>query len=149
MTTTSVTSGVTSSGLTIDNGDTLAVFFSGTALSNTVASGGWETVSSGGAASNTTVNIAIVAGNVPTTSSSYSGGIENFPRFHENWSGNYFTVYGSFGLLYDSEQAKGTWANALYSPPDRHWYFDTSLQNKNPPGFPVAYSYDRGRWSTR
>ncbi len=99
-------------------------------------------------ATSTTINTAIVAGNVPTTSSSYSGGIENFPRFHENWGGVYFTIYGSFGLLYDSEQATGTWANALYNPPDRHWYFDSTLQDKNPPGFPVAYSYDRGRWST-
>jgi hypothetical protein len=100
-------------------------------------------------ATDTTINAAIVAGNVPTTSSSYSGGIENFPRFHENWSGQYFTIYGSFALLFDSEQALGTWSNALYSPPDRHWYFDSTLQDKNPPGFPVAYSYDRGRWQPR
>lgn len=100
-------------------------------------------------ATDTTINAAIVAGNVPTTSSSYSGGIENFPRFHENWSGQYFTIYGSFALLFDSEQATGTWSNALYNPPDRHWYFDSNLQDKNPPGFPVAYTYDRGRWLPR
>jgi len=56
-------------------------------------------------ASSTTVNTAIVAGNVPTTSSSYSGGIENFTRFHEDWGSAYFTIYGALALLFDSEQA--------------------------------------------
>lgn len=100
----------------------------------------------------TTINTAIVAGNVPTTNSnvsggSYSGGVENYPRFHENWTSIPFTVHGSFALLFDSMQAKGVWADALYNPPDRHWYFDSILQSKNPPGFPAAYSYDRGRWT--
>lgn len=100
-------------------------------------------------ASATTVNAAIVAGNVPTTSSSYSGGIENFPRFLENWSSVNFTIYGSLALLYDSSQATGPWTSALYSPPNRRWFFDSLLQNFNPPGFPVAYSYDRGKWTLR
>src|SRR5206468_3418942 len=34
-------------------------------------------------ASSTTINTVMVAGNVPTTKSSYSGGVENFTRFHE------------------------------------------------------------------
>ena len=108
-----------------------------------------QSTSTAPSATSTTINAAIVAGNVPTTSSSYSGGIENFPRFHEDWSGDYFTLYGSFALLFDSAQGTGTWSNALYSPPDRHWYFDTLLQNSNPPGFPVAYTYDRGDWQTK
>ncbi len=114
-------------------------------------SGGFLAHSQGYAATGTptTINTAIVAGNVPTTSSSYSGGIENFPRFHEDWSGKNFTIYGSFGLLYDSAQAKGAWASASYSPPNRQWYFDSTLADKNPPGFPLAYAYDRGRWILR
>ena len=95
-------------------------------------------------ASSTTVNTAIVAGNVPTTTSSYSGGIENFTRFHEDWGSAYFTIYGSLALLYDSEQATQPWANASYNPPSRRWYYDTLLQNNNPPGFQVASVYVRG-----
>jgi hypothetical protein len=95
-------------------------------------------------ATSTTVNTAIVAGNVPTTSSSYSGGIENFTRFHEDWDGVYFTIYGALALLYDSEQATHPWSNASYNPPSRRWYYDTLLQNNNPPGFRVAHVYSRG-----
>jgi len=95
-------------------------------------------------ASSTTVNSALVAGNVPTTSNSYSGGIENFTRFNEDWTGSYFTIYGALALLYDSEQAVGLWNKASYSPPSRRWYYDTNLQNANPPGFRVAHVYSRG-----
>jgi hypothetical protein len=103
---------------------------------------------SGPMASSTTVNCAIVAGNVPTTSGSsgsYSGGVENFAHFLEDWSSSYFTVYGSLALLYNSEQAKGQWSKAVYSPPNRRWYYDTLLQDTNPPGFRVARTYERGR----
>jgi hypothetical protein len=100
-------------------------------------------------ASNTTVNAAIIAGNVPSTSSSYSGGIENFARFHENWSGKYYTIYGALALLYNSQQARGTWGSADYTPPNRRWYYDIKLQDSNPPGFRVARVYERGRWTTR
>ncbi|MEI9895851.1 MAG: hypothetical protein WDN28_18745 [Chthoniobacter sp.] len=95
-------------------------------------------------AKSTTVNTAIVAGSVPTTSSSYSGGIENFTRFHEDWSSSYFTVYGALALLYDSEQATHPWTSSSYNPPNRRWYYDTLLQNSNPPGFSVAHVYIRG-----
>jgi hypothetical protein len=101
---------------------------------------------------NTTVNAAIVAGNVPTTSAAYSGGVENFPRLLENWNGStYLTIHGSFGLLYDSEQATGVWqaTGNYYNAPSRRWFFDTSLQDKNPPGFPLAYTYAMGAWSVQ
>ena len=100
-------------------------------------------------ASNTTINTAVVAGNVPTTTTSYSGGIENFSRFHENWSGRYLTIYGALALLYDSMQAIGPWSAADYTPPNRRWYYDTLLQDHNPPGFRIARTYERGRWVTR
>ncbi len=100
-------------------------------------------------ASNTTINAAIVAGNVPTTISSYSGGIENFTRFHENWNGTYLTIYGALALLYDSEQATRAWIQADYTPPSRRWYYDPLLQDTNPPGFRAARVYERGRWVQR
>ena len=97
----------------------------------------------------TTINTAIVAGNVPTTTSSYSGGIENFTRFHENWSGVYLTLYGALALLYNSEQATRPWNQADYGAPSRRWFYDSLLQNGNPPGFRVARVYERGRWLQR
>jgi hypothetical protein len=100
-------------------------------------------------ASNTTINTAIVAGNAPTTTSSYSGGIENFVRFHENWSDKYYTIYGALAQLYASQQATRPWSAADYSPPNRRWYYDTLLQENNPPGFRVARVYERGRWTLR
>jgi hypothetical protein len=95
-------------------------------------------------ATNTTVNAALIGGTVPTTTGSYSGGTENFTRFLEDWSGAYFTLYGCLAPLYDSEQAKGTWSSARYSPPTRCWYYDTILEDNNPPGFRVAQTYQRG-----
>jgi hypothetical protein len=100
-------------------------------------------------AANTTVNTAIIAGNVPTTTSSYSGGIENFVRFHENWSGKYFTIYGTLASLFNSAQATGRWSAADYTPPNRRWFYDINLQDNNPPGFRVARVYERGRWTAR
>ncbi|MGB8356337.1 MAG: hypothetical protein WCD79_20730 [Chthoniobacteraceae bacterium] len=104
-------------------------------------------------AANTTINTAIVSGNVPTTSSHYSGGIENFPRLLEDWStgSENLTIYGSFALLYNSEQATQPWLNTgnYYNAPNRRWFFDSTLQNHNPPGFPAAYTYTRGPWKTQ
>ena len=100
-------------------------------------------------ATSTTINTAIIAGNVPTTTASYSGGIENFARFHEDWGNDFLTIYGALALLYDSEQATGPWNAADYSPPSRRWYYDTNLQDHNPPGFRVARTYERGQWVKR
>jgi len=100
-------------------------------------------------ASSTTINAALVAGNVPTTKSSYSGGIENFTRFHEDWGGSYFTIYGALALLFDSAQGTRPWSAADYTPPNRRWYYDNLLQDNNPPGFRVARVYSRGRWAQR
>jgi len=98
-------------------------------------------------ASSTTINTVMVAGNVPTTTSSYSGGVENFTRFHEDWSSSYFTIYGALALLFDSEQATRPWNAADYTPPQRRWYYDSLLQDNNPPGFRVARVYSRGLWT--
>ncbi len=100
-------------------------------------------------ATSTTVNAAIVAGSVPTTSTSYSGGVENFVRFHENWGGDYLTIYGALAQLFASQQATRPWINADYSPPNRRWYYDTLLQDNNPPGFHAARVYGRGLWSVK
>lgn len=101
------------------------------------------------AATSTTINAALVAGNVPTTTSSYSGGVENFTRFHEDWNNDYLTIYGALALLYSSNQATHTWNAADYTPPNRRWFYDDLFSNSNPPGFHVARSYERGIWTVR
>jgi hypothetical protein len=103
------------------------------------------------AASNTTVNTAILAGIVPTAAvggdGSYSGGAENFPRFLEDWSHAVLTYYGSMVELYQSQQSTGEWGKSnVYSPPTRRWYFDTNFKVKPPPGSLMLYSYTKGRW---
>ena len=60
------------------------------------------------AASNTSYNLAIVTGKVstPDGGGNYSGGFENLPRFHENWTGKTASIRGSFINIFDSEIAK-------------------------------------------
>jgi Tfp pilus assembly protein PilX len=124
-------------------GDSINILSNSWSDANSTSSG---PSGSGPTATSTTINCAMLGGNVPTTSSSYSGGVENFTRFLEDWSGSvYLTIYGAIAPLYNSEQAKGTWGSARYSPPQRRWYYDPLLQNNNPPGFHVARSYERGR----
>ncbi len=126
-----------------------------TILSNSWSDGNSTAALTSRTPTNTTINSAIVAGNVPTTTTAYSGGIENFPRLLENWgassTGQYLTIHGSFGLLYDSEQATGVWQQTgnYYNAPSRRWFFDSTLQDKNPPGFPVAYGYGMGSWTLK
>lgn len=99
------------------------------------------------AASSTTVNAGIISGIVPSGSGYYSGGVENFPRFLENWSSKTLTYYGSMLELYGSQQGIGHWgAASVYSPPNRAWYFDTNFLSKPPPGVLASYDYIRSRW---
>jgi hypothetical protein len=103
----------------------------------------------------TTVNAAFLAGIVQTTNSgggSYSGGVENFPRFLENWSGKVFTYNGSMVVMFDSKQAIRKWpgTGTVYNPPNRAWAFDQNFRdiNKLPPETPVARTLIRGKWYT-
>jgi len=113
-------------------------------LSNT-----WVDAASGTnpAATPTTVNAGIVSGNVPSGGGYYSGIVENFPRFLENWSTVSFTYYGSMIQLYRSEQAIGHWGAAnVYNPPNRAWYFDTNFVSNPPPGLLASFNYRKSRW---
>ncbi len=104
------------------------------------------------AASNTTVYTAILAGHSATPcdhedagcpggyTDFYGGGIENYPRFLENWSGKTLKFVGSLVSIHESVLAVGTWSGRPYSPPIRDWSFDTrfSLPQYLPPGTPVV-----------
>jgi hypothetical protein len=102
----------------------------------------------------TTVNAAFLAGIVPTTMGEYSGGVENFPRFLEDWSGKTFTYNGSMVVMYQSQHATGLWEGTgttydIYNPPVRGWAFDSNFTNpaKLPPATPVVRVLLRGQWS--
>ena len=70
----------------------------------------------------------------------YGGGIENYPRFLENWSGQTLKFVGSLVSIHESVVAVGTWSGRPYSPPVRDWSFDVRFSDplNLPPGTPVV-----------
>lgn len=119
----------------------------------TFLSGAWNDGDSWGSkydryASETTVNASILTGNVETTSSAYSGGFENLPRFLEVWSGTDFNWMGSMVNLWEAVQADGSWDGSYYSPPNRNWSYDPDLDDptKLPPATPVVRVFQRTGW---
>jgi hypothetical protein len=102
-------------------------------------------------AADTTVNAALLGGIVPTVSGYYSGGVENFPRFLESWSGKKLAYNGSMVVLYYSLIALAPWGgNDVYSPPIRQWTFDLNFLDpaKLPPGTPEVRALLRSQWAT-
>lgn len=98
----------------------------------------------------TTINAAFLAGNVETTNGVYSGGLENFPRFLEEWdTANTFTYNGSMVMMFKSKIAKGVWGTAdVYVPPTRNWAFDQNFMQPKllPPATPEARRTYRRQW---
>jgi len=104
------------------------------------------------ASANTTVNAAFLGGIVPTTGASYSGGVENFPRFLETWGGSRnFWYNGSMVALFPSRVATAPWDNGVsyYSPPVRRWTFDRNFTTEAglPPNTPESREIRRFRLS--
>jgi hypothetical protein len=102
-------------------------------------------------ASDTTVNAAFIAGICPTQDGNYSGGVENFPRFLENWSNHTFTYNGSMVVMFFSQVATAPWGGAdVYSPPTRNWTFDVNFMDpvKLPPGTPEVRAVVRRSWAS-
>ena len=103
-----------------------------------------------------TVNAAILAGHSATPCDyaragcggpPYGGGLENFPRFLESWSGVTFRYTGSLVSLYVNRYSTGLWGNSTnvgygnqgyYSAPTRAWSFDVNFRfpDRLPPGTP-------------
>ena len=100
----------------------------------------------------TTVNAACLEGIVPSDGTHYSGGVENFLRLLENWSGNTLTYNGSIVVLFQSQYATSFWGNSsYYSPPTRKWGFDLNFkqQSKLPPMTPQVRATIRKVWATK
>ena len=93
----------------------------------------------------TTVNAAVLAATDVTggiegsggQGGAYNGGLENYPRFHENWTGVTFTYLGSFVSLNTPRHSTGAWVYGLpqYNAPTRVWSYDTDFNDaaKLPP----------------
>ncbi len=91
---------------------------------------------------------ALPPGSAPPTAppqvayANYGGGLENFPRFLEDWGGVQFTYRGSLVSLFQSAYAarrRWSWQD-YYTPPNRDWQFDLRFQDPNnlPPSTPVV-----------
>jgi len=91
----------------------------------------------------TWINAAFLGG-VDTTppgyqgAASYNGGLENYPRFHEDWTGTTLTYQGSFVSLGEPVRVDGDWCGTggttasgcnIYNPPTRAWNFDPAFNN--------------------
>ena len=121
----------------------------------TILSNNWQDSNSNGAlnarmATATTVNTAILAGDIPSNYNgnlTASGGAHNFPRFLENWNNVNFTYYGSLVEAFRSESGTGLWQTGnVYYWPNRNWNFDTNFLTQQPPGYPNGVQLSRGRW---
>ncbi len=98
-------------------------------------------------ASDTVINAAFLAGTDSTgidpvggndgsqDDDQYNGGLENYPRFHEDWTGETLTYRGSFVSLNRPRHVDGSWDDQEYSPPIRDWGYDTDFNDasKLPP----------------
>lgn len=98
----------------------------------------------------TEINAAFIAGVDETSSGSYNGGLENYPRLHEDWSGKTLTIRGSFVELWASEIAQGKWqyGSPQYTAPVRDWHYDSDFDTLTnlPPFSPYVIELQRLSW---
>lgn len=100
------------------------------------------------AAAHTEFSAALLTGIVTTAgaaSNQYSGGVENYPRFHENWSNRSLRYRGSIVALFESQVATRAWTHAKYGAPRREWGFNAMFgsQRRYPPGTPIIRTFRR------
>jgi hypothetical protein len=99
-------------------------------------------------AGSTEVSAGFIAGNVPTVVAggyNYSGGVENYMRFDEDWSAATIRYRGSIVGLYNSQVATGAWKGGVYNPPVRQWGYDNMFgtAHQYPPGSPSVLDLRR------
>lgn len=99
-------------------------------------------------ASDTTMNVVVMNGIVPSASRTYSGGVENYFRFLENWDSRKYTFSGSIIQLWESTRFLGPWGRSnVYTAPQRPWSWDTALAGiDGPPGTPRVVEFLRTEW---
>jgi hypothetical protein len=122
----------------------------------TILSNNWSDARSGQVLNNrvataTQVNACYISGFVETGTggTSYSGGLENLPRFLEKWDNVSFTWRGSAAALWMSRQATAIWSyGGYYTAPNRDWAFDPDLLDIDnlPPGTPMVNIVQKMNW---
>ncbi len=107
-------------------------------------------------AGETTVRFAMLAGDARSSFENspnqgggdprLTGGVHNFKRFLENWSGVRLNYCGSLINLFNARNNNGAFkcCAKVYNPPTRNWVFDTSFLDpaRLPPGTPMFQSID-------
>jgi hypothetical protein len=102
----------------------------------------------------TTLNAACLEGIVQSKtniSGNYSGGVENFMRYLETWTGVTNTYNGSIVVMFPSIYATNSWnGSGYYQPPNRSWGFDFNFlqQAKLPPLTPQLKKAVRWSWAS-
>jgi hypothetical protein len=100
----------------------------------------------------TTVNAATFEGIVSSTGNNYSGGVENFLRLLENWSGTTLTYNGSIVVMFPSQYATNNWSyGSYYTAPKRDWAFDVNFTTQGglPPLTPEVRAFVRQGWAVK
>lgn len=101
-------------------------------------------------ASDTTIRFAMIAGDTIASkdgtpnqggiSPRLNGGVHNFKRFLEKWTGSNLNYAGSLINLFNSHNNNGAFkcCNTVYDPPRRNWVFDSTFLDPTrlPPGSP-------------
>lgn len=87
------------------------------------------------------INAAFLARVDNTATGNYNGGLENYPRFHEDWGTFTLNYRGSFVSLGTPRYSTGTWGNQSYSPPSRQWDYQSQFNNPQwlPPMTPQVH----------
>ena len=141
-------------------GDAISILSSGWSDSYSLANSG-KNNPSGRNAVTTTVNAGCLEGVVQSTfagKKQYSGGLENFLRLNESWSGDTLCYNGSIVVMFPSIYATNYWIGPSdrsgypthnYDVPTRKWGFDVNFtdQTKLPPMPPQVKAMIRGQWT--
>lgn len=106
-------------------------------------------------AQNTSYRLAVIVGDVPTSpkgvpGEDFGGGINNFPRFLEHWTGVTARIRGSMVMGFRSVFQRQPFVSppVYYTAPIRDWEYETNFDvlSKHPPGAPVYDVQAIKRW---
>lgn len=78
----------------------------------------------------TEVSACLLTGVVETDTHQHSGGVHNFPRLLENWSGTGLYIRGSMVAMFTSEVATEYWSIRIYSGAGRYWGLHQNLRDE-------------------
>ncbi|HEX5397601.1 MAG TPA: hypothetical protein VFY06_00945 [Verrucomicrobiae bacterium] len=98
------------------------------------------------------LNAATLEGIVPSDGNNYSGGVENFLRLLENWSGHTVAYNGSIVVMFPSQYATAPWSYGFYyTAPNRQWGFDVNFTKQGglPPLTPQVRATIRGDYASK